>query len=155
MAPITRFVPRLIRSALAAVLLVLATSAQAASLIHFAGTGVAGDTGDGGPALQAKLNAPFGIVRGPDGAIWFCEYEGHVVRRIGKDGIISTIVGTGEHAYTGDNGPARNATLNNPHEIRFDHQGNLFIADTSNHVIRRMDAKTRVITTVAGTGKPG
>ncbi len=155
MATITTFRRCFLSSLLLAAFVMLIASVQAASLVRFAGTGVAGDSGDGGPALEAKLNTPFGIVRGPDGAIWFCEYEGHVVRRIGKDGIISTVAGTGQQNYTGDGGPALKATLNNPHEIRFDGEGNLFIADTSNNAIRRIDAKTKIITTVAGTGKPG
>jgi streptogramin lyase len=116
----------------------------------FAGTGASGFSGDGGPAIEAEINDPYGIVRGPDGAIWFCEHNGHRVRRIASDGIISTVVGTGERAYTGDGGPALAATLNLPHEIRFDADGNLFVADTGNNAIRRVDAKTGIITTVAG-----
>lgn len=122
---------------------------------NFAGTGERGFAGDGGPATRAKLNNPFGVVRGPDGAIWFCEYDGQVVRRVAADGTITTVVGNGQTGGTGDGGPARGASLNQPHEIRFDHAGNLFISDMGNHAIRRVDAKTRVITTYAGTGKPG
>lgn len=146
-----KFYPYILASAVLSAGLV----AKAASLSTIAGTGVAGYSGDGGPAAEAKLNAPFGLVRGPDGAIWFCEYEGNVVRRIAPDGIITTVAGTGLAGFTGEGGPAAKATLNHPHEIRFDSHGNLFIADTSNHAIRRIDARTRVITTVAGTGKPG
>ena len=120
-----------------------------------AGTGVAGFTGDGGPANKAQVDMPFGVVRGPDGAIWFCEYNGQRIRRIAADGTISTIAGTGKKGYSGDGGPASEATFNLPHEIRFDAAGNLFVADMSNHVIRRIDAKTHLITTVAGTGKRG
>lgn len=121
----------------------------------FAGTGERGFSGDGGPATAAQLNNPFGVVRGPDGAIWFCEYDGQVVRRVGPDGTIHTVVGSGQTGYTGNGGPAREATLNQPHEIRFDRAGNLFIADMRNHAIRRVDARTQVITTIAGTGRPG
>ena len=120
-----------------------------------AGTGEAGHSGDGGKAAAAKLNNPFGVVRGPDGAIWFCEYSGHLIRRIAPDGTISTVAGTGKAGYDGDGGPALQASFNLPHELRFDAQGNLYIADMANHAVRRIDAKTRVITTFAGTGQGG
>jgi streptogramin lyase len=121
----------------------------------FAGTGTAGSTGDGGPARLAQVNQPFGLARARDGALWFADYEAHQVRRIARDGIISTVVGTGRQAYTGDGGPALNASLNNPHEVQFDHEGNLYIADAGNNAIRRLDAKSGLLTTFAGTGKPG
>lgn len=119
----------------------------------FAGTGVAGHSGDGGPATAAQVNDPYGVVRGPDGAIWFCERMGHKIRRVAPDGTISTIAGTGERGYSGDGGPATAATLNQPHEIRFDKDGHIFIADMANQVIRRIDASTGIITTVAGKGR--
>lgn len=120
-----------------------------------AGTGRQGFSGDGGPALKADLDNPFGIVRGPDGAHYFCEYTGHRIRRIGADGTISTIAGTGGEGFSGDGGPALEATFNKPHELRFDSDGNLYIVDMVNHAIRRIDMKTGIITTIAGTGKPG
>jgi streptogramin lyase len=120
-----------------------------------AGTGTKGFSGDGGPALQAQLNSPFGVIRGGDGAIWFCEYEGHRIRRIAADGTISTIAGTGIKGYAGDGGPALEATLNLPAEIRFDSEGNLFVADMGNNAIRRIDGKTKTITTFAGNGQRG
>ncbi|MEO7600434.1 MAG: hypothetical protein ABIV50_15995 [Opitutus sp.] len=117
-----------------------------------AGTGVAGFSGDGGPAELAQINSPFGVVRGPDGALWFCEYVGQRIRRIAQDGTISTYAGTGKKGFAGDGGPALEASFNQPHELRFDAAGNLFIADMANQVIRRIDAKTKIITTVAGIG---
>ncbi|MFT3866884.1 MAG: hypothetical protein QM715_00165 [Nibricoccus sp.] len=117
-----------------------------------AGTGMAGFSGDGGSAKEAKINDPYGLVRGPDGALWFCEHAGHRIRRIARDGTISTIAGTGQAGFSGDGGSAREAMLNLPHELRFDAAGNLFIADTANQVIRRIDLKTGIITTVAGQG---
>lgn len=121
-----------------------------------AGTGVAGFSGDGGSAISAEITDPYGVVRGPDGAIWFCEHNGHRIRRIAVDGTISTIAGTGQKGYGGDGGPATLATLNLPHELRFDSAGNLYIADMGNNAVRRIDVKTGIITTAAGNGKkPG
>ncbi len=121
----------------------------------FAGTGVKGFSGDNGPAISAQVNNPYGVVRGPDGAIWFCEYTGHRIRRVAIDGTISTVAGNGQKGYSGDGGPALLASFNLPHELRFDTAGNLFIADMANHVIRRIDAKSGVITTFAGNHQRG
>jgi streptogramin lyase len=135
--------------------LLCASTLQAAewTISTFAGNGTAGFSGDGGPATAAQVNNPFGVVRGPDGAIWFCEYTGQRIRRVGKDGTISTAAGSGQPGFAGDGGPALMASFNLPHELRFDSAGNIFVADMSNHAIRRIDAKTHVITTFAGTGK--
>jgi len=130
-------------------------ASQAGTIATVAGTGVRGFAGDGGPATQAQINDPFGVVRGPDGALWFCEYGGMRVRKITADGKIQTVVGSGQTGYTGDGGPALQATMNKPHEIRFDKAGNLFIVDMVNHAVRRVDAKTQLITTFAGTGQAG
>ena len=139
--------------------LVLATvtfsSIRAAEIRTVAGTGKAGSAGDGGPATAAQIDNPFGVTRGPDGNLWFCEYTGQRVRKITADGKIHTVAGSGQKGYTGDGGPALQATFNLPHEIRFDRNGNFYIADMVNSAIRKVDAKTGVITTFAGTGKPG
>ena len=138
-------------------LLATVTSLSAAewTISTFAGTGVQGGSGDGGPATGAQIDNPFGVVRGPDGAIWFCEYTGQRIRRVAPDGTISTMAGTGQKGYSGDGGPALKATFNLPHEIRFDKEGNYYLTDMTNHAIRRVDAKTGIITTFAGTGKAG
>ncbi len=130
-------------------------SAAEWTLSTFAGTGEKGGSGDGGPATAAQIDNPFGVVRGPDGAIWFCEYTGQRIRRVAPDGTISTMAGTGAKGYSGDGGPALKATFNLPHEIRFDKEGNYYLTDMTNHAIRRVDAKTGIITTFAGTGKAG
>ena len=132
-----------------------ALPASAATISTFAGTGVKGFSGDGGPATQAQLNNPFGVVRGPDGAIWFCEYDGQVVRKVTADGKIQTVAGSGKKGYTGDGGPALAATFNLPHEIRFDARGDLYIVDMGNNAVRKVDLKSGVISTFAGTGKAG
>jgi len=138
-------------------LLSLSTSLIAAdyTISTFAGTGVKGGSGDGGPATSAQIDNPFGVVRGPDGAIWFCEYTGQRIRRVAKDGTISTIAGTGAKGYSGDGGPALQATFNLPHELRFDASGNLFVVDMVNNVVRKIDTQTHIITTIAGTGVAG
>ncbi len=121
----------------------------------FAGTGQQGFSGDGGPATQARIDNPFGVVRGPDGAIWFCEYTGQRVRRVAPDGTLSTVAGCGKKGYTGDGGPALEATFNLPHEIRFDAAGDLYVVDMANHAVRKVDRKTGVITTFAGGAGAG
>jgi streptogramin lyase len=121
----------------------------------FAGTGQAGYAGDGGPATKARLDQPFGVVRGPDGALYVCDTFNHVIRRIDRRGIITTVAGTGKKGYAGDGGPALQAQLNEPYEVRFDKRGNLYFVERLNHTVRRVDARTQIITTVAGTGQAG
>ena len=119
---------------------------------NIAGTGSRGFGGDGGPAATAVLNDPFGMARAPDGSLWFCEYGGHRLRRIAPDGTISTVAGTGERGFYGDGGPALAARLDKPHELRFDAAGDCYFTDMANHVIRRVERRTGLISTVAGTG---
>src|SRR4051795_1411444 len=127
--------------------------AAAQTAERIAGTGVAGFSGDGGPGVEAQVNNPYGLTIGPDGALYFCEIGNHRVRRLDlKSGTISTAAGTGEKGYAGDGGPALDEKMNEPYEVRFDRAGNMFVDEMQNHVVRRIDAKTRVITTVAGTG---
>jgi streptogramin lyase len=139
-----------------ACLLISTGSARAGwSIETIAGSGKQGFSGDGGPALGAELDNPFGIVRGPDGALYFCEYTGQRIRRIGVDGVLTTIAGTGVSGFTGDGGPALQGTFNKPHEIRFDANGDLYIVDMVNHAVRKIEMKTGILTTIAGTGQPG
>jgi streptogramin lyase len=120
-----------------------------------AGTGQAGYSGDGDQASNAQLNNPFGVVVGPDNAIYFCDTMNHVVRRIDSKGVITTVAGSGRKGYSGDGGRATKAELNEPYEVRFDRQGNLFFVERMNHVVRKVDRRTQVISTIAGTGQPG
>lgn len=120
-----------------------------------AGNGKQGFEGDGGPALDAQLDYPFGVVRGPDGCIWFCEYSGQRIRRVHQDGKIETMAGNGMKGFDGDGGPALNASFNLPHEIRFDKAGHLYVVDMMNHAVRKIDARTGVISSFAGTGRMG
>src|SRR6266536_1368116 len=135
-----------IRSACAAAPLEISTAV---------GTGRAGYSGDGGPAGTAQLNNAYGLARGPDGALYICDMENHRIRRVAKDGTITTAAGTGKRGYSGDSGPALQADLNEPYEVRFDKSGNMFFVEMRNHIVRRVDAKTKTISTVAGTGKEG
>jgi sugar lactone lactonase YvrE len=134
----------------------LASWGQGTTVKTLAGTGVAGYSGDGGAAVKAQVNNPYGLTTGPDGALYVCEIGNHVIRRIDlKDGSIRTVAGNGKMGYSGDGGPALQASLNEPYEIRFDKAGNMFFVEMKNNLIRRVDAKTKIIRTVAGTGEAG
>jgi sugar lactone lactonase YvrE len=119
-----------------------------------AGTGVAGSSGDGGPATEASLQLPVDLAFDATGNLYVVEALGHRIRKITPGGQISTIVGTGARGYVGDGGPATEAALDTPQGIALDMSGNLYIADTGNRRVRRVDASGR-ITTVAGNGKDG
>ena len=124
-----------------------------------AGTGVAGYEPEGTaglPATATPVNNPYGVVPGPDGALYFCEVDTGRTRRLAiGTGRLTTIAGSGVKAYAGDGGPALEASFSAPHEIRFDAAGHLFVVERDAHVVRRIDAGTGVVSTVAGTGVPG
>jgi sugar lactone lactonase YvrE len=137
-------------SVAAAVLLLSAASMRSESSVHTVfGTGIAGHS-------DRETTTPFGFAVGPDGALYFCEMDGQRVRRLNRaTKRVTTIAGTGERGYSGDGGPALAAALNMPHELQFDAAGDLYIADRDSHTIRRIDMKTGIITTAAGTGVAG
>jgi sugar lactone lactonase YvrE len=124
-----------------------------------AGTGVAGYEPEGSAGLAATatpVNNPYGVVVGPDGALYFCEVDTGRTRRLDLGtGRLTTVAGNGTKAYAGDGGVAASASFSAPHEIRFDGDGNLFVVERDAHVVRRVDARTRIVTTVAGTGEAG
>jgi sugar lactone lactonase YvrE len=122
-------------------------------LTVFAGVGEPGFAGDGGPASQARFFAPHDITFDPDGNLLVADSLNHRIRRIDSRGIISTIAGTGVSGYSGDGGPASQAQFNGPQAINVDPKGNLLVADTYNHVARRID-RSGIITTFAGK-EPG
>ncbi len=119
-----------------------------------AGTGAAGFAGDGGPATAARLNLPLGVAVDGAGTLYVADYSNHRVRKITTDGKISTVAGNGGAAFRGDGGPAVSAQLNCPHEVDVDAAGDLYIADASNHRVRKV-AVDGTISTVAGTGTAG
>ncbi len=128
----------------------------AASTRTLAGTGTSGAAGDGGPAVEAQVGNPYGLTLGPDGALYVCEIDTDRIRRIDmSDGSISTVAGTGEAGYSGDGGPATDARLDDPYEVRFDAHGHMYFVEMLNAVVRRVDARTGAISTVAGTGEMG
>lgn len=116
-----------------------------------AGTGIGNFTGDGGPASAAQLSAPHTIFFDAGGRLVVCDRNNNRVRRIDTSGTITTIVGNGTGTFAGDNGAATSASLNSPAGACADAAGNLYIADTFNHRIRRVDT-TGTITTVVGNG---
>ena len=143
------------RSLLLLLLPLLIHSIDAAEIRTIAGNGTKGFSGDGGPAAQAQVNDPFGLTRGPDGALYFCDTDNHRIRKIAADGTISTVAGTGERGWSGDGGVATAAKLNEPYEVRFDAAGNLYWCERMSHTVRRMDAKTGTVSTIAGNGTAG
>lgn len=131
--------------------------ALAATRARAAAPAVSTLIGTGAPGLSDRqVNNPYGLAFGPDGALYVCDLDNQRIRRIDmRTRRTSTVAGNGQRGYTGDGGPATEAALNMPHEVQFDAQGHLYIAERDNHVIRRVDARTGVISTLAGRGTPG
>jgi sugar lactone lactonase YvrE len=132
-----------------AALFCLTLAAQAATVSTLIGNGTAGFSG-------TQVSNPYGMAIGPDGALYFCDLDNQRIRRLDlKNKKLTIVAGNGEKGYRGDGGPAVAASLNMPHELRFDLRGDLYVAERDNHVIRKIDMKTGVISTVAGTGERG
>ncbi|MAW64039.1 MAG: hypothetical protein CL473_08695 [Acidobacteria bacterium] len=113
--------------------------------------------GTGEPGLSdTQVANPYGVIVGPDGALYFCDLDNQRIRRIDPStGRTTTIAGNGSIGYSGDGGPATQAALNMPHEIQFDRNGHLYIVERDSHAVRRVDGNTGLISTVAGTGEAG
>jgi len=112
------------------------------------------DHGDGEPATRVLLDSPVALAVGPGDDLFVADYGGNRIRRVDTHGVITTIAGTGAGGFAGDDGPARTARLNHPAGLATDHHGNLYIADSGNNRVRRVDAHG-VIITVAGTATAG
>jgi len=121
-----------------------------------AGSGEAGDSGDGGLARDAQFNWPAGLAFDREGALYISDMLNNRVRRITPDGRISSYAGTGQRGFSGDGGPALEAQLDFPDALAFDKSGNLYVSDTNNQRVRRItSAAPYRIDTVAGNGSRG
>lgn len=120
-----------------------------------AGNGKKGVPADGAKATEAPLVDPRAVIADAQGRVYVLERSGNALRVVELDGTIKTVVGTGEKGNRGDGGDARQATLSGPKHLCFDLDGNVLIADTENHVIRKYLPRERRIVRVAGTGRKG
>ena len=118
-----------------------------------AGTGTPGFSGDGGPGTQAQLNFPYGLAVDRTGALYVADLGNNRVRRIGLDGVITTVAGNGQSGSASD-GTAADASLASPRNLVLDGEGNLYISEFEGHRVRRVSSDGR-ISTVAGTGGMG
>jgi len=114
-----------------------------------AGTGTAGFAGDGGPGAFADVNGPQGMAMGKDGSVYFADTQNHRIRKIGPDGVIITVAGTGTAGFSGDGGPATSAQVNAPTDVAVGPDGAVYIVDNRNNRIRKVGADG-VISTIAG-----
>jgi sugar lactone lactonase YvrE len=119
-----------------------------------AGSGEAGYGGDGGPATSASLRGPYGVQVDTAGNVYIADQQNCRIRKVAKDGIITTVAGNGQRGFAGDGGPATEAKLSGPNDMLPGRDGELIIADSGNDRLRRVNANG-IITTIAGTGERG
>ena len=119
-----------------------------------AGNGTTGYSGDGAPGIKAQLDTPWGVATDARGNLFIADSHNHRIRKLATDGTITTFAGTGTQGYSGDGGAAAGAKLAVPSGVAVDAQGNVFIADTANHRVRRV-SPDGIIRTVAGNGTAG
>jgi streptogramin lyase len=109
-------------------------------ITRVAGTGVAGNSGDGGPATDAQLNSPVGVAVTADGGFLIADYYNHVVRKVSAARVITRVAGTGIMGNSGDDGPATDAQLNNPFGVAVTADGGFLIAEYGNSEIRKVES---------------
>jgi uncharacterized protein (TIGR03437 family) len=127
---------------------------DASGTISTVAGGAANGLGDGGPAINAHLSNPVGLAIDSGGNLYVAEVDGNRVRKVSAAGIITTIAGSGAPGFSGDGGPAASATLNNPHGVGVDSAGNVYITDTLNARVRKVNT-AGMISTIAGNGQVG
>jgi sugar lactone lactonase YvrE len=130
-------------------------NAAGTAITTVAGSGNAGFAGDDSLATAASLNAPAGVFVDSTGNIYIADTGNHRIRKIASNGVITTVAGDGDAGFAGDDSLATAASLNAPAGVFVDSAGNIYIADTGNHRIRRISAADSTISTVAGSGTPG
>lgn len=137
----------------------IAMSQQNWRVSTVAGTGVAGyefEGRDGLIANQTPVNNPYGVVIGPGDHLYFCEVDTGRTRRLNlSTNRLTTIAGNGETGFVNESRRPLDTSFNAPHEIRWDEQGNLYIVERDSHSVRRIAARTGLVTTLAGNGEPG
>ncbi|MGZ3905085.1 MAG: NHL domain-containing protein, partial [Bacteroidia bacterium] len=136
------------------IFIVLANTCFSQLITTFAGTGVGSYTGDGGLAINATFSEPQSVMVDDTGNVYVVDEDDNVIRKINTLGFISTIVGSGLAGFSGDGGPAKMAKLTSPGGCAIDRKGNIYIADSYNHVIRKVN-QAGIISTVAGHGTVG
>ncbi len=130
--------------------------ASTGAITTVAGNGIRDFGGDGGPAIKASLAFPMGLAVDKEGNLFIADARNHRIRRVdAKSGVITSVAGQGMRGLGGDNGPALSALMSYPTAVTLDEEGNLYIADSENGGIRRVDRKTGIISSVTGEGVPG
>ena len=120
------------------------------------GNGEEGFYGDGGPAIQAACEMPYMCAFDTHGNMFVCMGRTHLVRRVdARTGIITRVAGNGKDDYAGDGGPALEASFNMPYAITVDTNGDIYLAERFNFVVRKIDGETGIVSTVAGNGEEG
>ena len=147
---------RTVLGAASGLVLDLGQARAAGRMVTVVGTGVQGAVQDGAPAATATLNQPYGVIVGPDGDLYWADFGSDRVLRLDrKRGRVSVAAGNGQKGHAGDGGLAKLAELSAPHEVRFDRKGNMLVAERDAHVVRRIDGRNGLISTLVGTGIPG
>ncbi len=125
-------------------------------IVTVVGTGVQGFAADGESVKTAKIDQPYGVLIGPDGALTWADFGSNRVLKFDrKSGKVVVVAGTGTKGHAGDGGKALAAELSAPHEVRFDSKDNMYIAERDANVVRFVDRKSGVLSTLVGTGVPG